>query len=50
MSDVTNGKVRKGYVRGLDIKNGRVDMSHGSGGGRGGALDREVVAPAIDND
>ena len=33
MSDVMNdSKVRKGYVRGLDIKNGRVDMSHGSGG------------------
>ena len=29
-----SGQVKKGYARPLDIKHGRVDMSHG-GGGRG---------------
>ncbi len=51
MSDVMNGgKVRKGYVRGLDIKHGRVDMSHGSGGRAMAQLIEELFAQAFDND
>ena len=50
MSEVMNGKVRKGYVRALDIKNGRVDMSHGSGGRAMAQLIDELFAAAFDND
>ncbi|HXU93587.1 MAG TPA: hydrogenase expression/formation protein HypE [Gallionella sp.] len=51
MSDVMNGgKVRKGYVRALDIKNGRVDMSHGSGGRAMAQLIEELFTDAFDND
>ncbi len=50
MSDVMNGKMRKGYVRALDIKNGRVDMSHGSGGRAMAQLIEELFAAAFDND
>jgi hydrogenase expression/formation protein HypE len=51
MSDVINGgKVRKDYVRALDIKNGRVDMSHGSGGRAMAQLIEQLFAAAFDND
>jgi len=45
-----NGEVKKGYVRGLDIKNGRVDMSHGSGGRAMAQLIEELFASAFDNE
>ena len=45
-----SGAVRKGYVRGLDIKNGRVDMSHGSGGRAMAQLIEELFAAAFDNE
>ncbi|WP_283743182.1 hydrogenase expression/formation protein HypE [Sideroxydans sp. CL21] len=45
-----NGEVKKGYVRGLDIKNGRVDMSHGSGGRAMAQLIEEMFATAFDNE
>jgi hydrogenase expression/formation protein HypE len=45
-----NGVVKKGYVRGLDIKSGRVDMSHGSGGRAMAQLIEELFATAFDND
>lgn len=45
-----NGEVKKGYVRGLDIKNGRVDMSHGSGGRAMAQLIEEMFAAAFDNE
>ncbi|MBI5890172.1 MAG: hydrogenase expression/formation protein HypE [Nitrosomonadales bacterium] len=45
-----SGEVKKGYVRGLDIKNGRVDMSHGSGGRAMAQLIEELFAAAFDNE
>ncbi len=39
----------KHYVRPLDIKRGRVDLSHGSGGRAAAQLVRELFAPAFDN-
>ena len=42
--------VKAGYVRGLDIKNGRVDMSHGSGGRAMAQLIEELFATAFDNE
>ncbi len=41
--------VRKDYVRPLDVKNGRVDMSHGSGGRAMAQLIEELFARAFDN-
>jgi hydrogenase expression/formation protein HypE len=45
----TSTKPRSDYVRPLDLRNGRVDMSHGSGGRAGAQLVREVFLPAFDN-
>lgn len=42
--------VKADYVRGLDIKNGRVDMSHGSGGRAMAQLIEEMFAAAFDNE
>lgn len=45
-----SGIVKKGYARALDIKNGRVDMSHGSGGRAMAQLIEELFAAAFDNE
>jgi hydrogenase expression/formation protein HypE len=42
--------VRKDYVRPLDIKNGHVDMSHGSGGRAMAQLVEQLFAAAFDNE
>src|SRR5512146_1566997 len=42
--------IKPNYVRGLDIKNGRVDMSHGSGGRAMAQLIEELFAAAFDNE
>ena len=42
-------EIKKGYVRPLDIKHGRVDMSHGSGGRAMAQLIEELFLPAFDN-
>jgi hydrogenase expression/formation protein HypE len=42
--------VRPGYVRPLDIRNGRVDMSHGSGGRAMAQLVEQLFAAAFDNE
>ena len=44
-----SGRVRKGYVRPLDLKNGRVDMTHGSGGRASAQLVDELFGRAFDN-
>ncbi|MGZ5251201.1 MAG: hydrogenase expression/formation protein HypE, partial [Caldimonas sp.] len=41
--------VRPGYVRPLDIRHGRVDMSHGSGGRAMAQLIEQLFAAAFDN-
>lgn len=41
--------VKSNYTRPLDIKNGRVDMSHGSGGRAMAQLITELFAAAFDN-
>ena len=45
-----NGQVKKGYVRPLDIKHGRVDMSHGGGGRAMVQLIEELFARHLGND
>ena len=42
--------VKRGYVRPLDIKNGHVDMSHGSGGRAMSQLVEQLFAAAFDNE
>jgi hydrogenase expression/formation protein HypE len=42
--------VRRGYVRPIDFKRGRVDMSHGSGGRAMAQLIDELFLEAFDND
>ena len=42
--------VRKAYVRPIDFKRGRVDMTHGSGGRAMAQLIDELFARAFDND
>jgi hydrogenase expression/formation protein HypE len=42
--------IKRGYVRPLDIKNGCVDMSHGSGGRAMAQLIEELFAAAFDNE
>ncbi|WP_153116316.1 hydrogenase expression/formation protein HypE [Rhodocyclus tenuis] len=42
--------VRKAYVRPLDLKNGRVDMTHGSGGRAMAQLIDELFATSFDNE
>lgn len=44
------GEVRKGYVRPLDLKQGRVDMGHGAGGRAMAQLIDEVFARAFANE
>jgi len=44
------GEVKPGYIRALDIKNGRVDMSHGSGGRAMAQLIDELFASALGNE
>ncbi|MCL2310639.1 MAG: hydrogenase expression/formation protein HypE [Proteobacteria bacterium] len=46
----TNSKHRADYIRPLDFKNGRIDMSHGSGGRASAQLIDELFAEAFDND
>ena len=47
---MSEGKVRAGYVRPLDIKNGRVDMAHGSGGRAMAQLIEELFARHLGNE
>ncbi len=42
--------VKRGYVRALDTKNGRVDMTHGAGGRAMAQLIGELFARHFDND
>ena len=42
--------VRKGYIRPVDFKSGRVDMSHGSGGRAMAQLIEELFLAAFDNE
>jgi hydrogenase expression/formation protein HypE len=42
--------VKPGYVRPLDLKHGRVDMSHGGGGRAMAQLVEELFVAAFDND
>jgi hydrogenase expression/formation protein HypE len=44
------GKIRRGYVRPLDLKNGRVDMTHGSGGRAMVQLISELFAKHLGNE
>ncbi|MDR2016855.1 MAG: hydrogenase expression/formation protein HypE [Burkholderiales bacterium] len=46
----TNSTRRTDYIRPLDFKNGRIDMSHGSGGRASAQLVDELFAKAFDND
>ena len=41
---------KKGYVRPLDLRHGRVDMNHGAGGRASTQLIGELFAAAFDND
>ncbi|MDR2709899.1 MAG: hydrogenase expression/formation protein HypE [Burkholderiales bacterium] len=45
-----NSIKRADYIRPLDFKNGRIDMSHGSGGRASAQLIDELFAEAFDND
>jgi hydrogenase expression/formation protein HypE len=45
-----SGEVKKGYVRPLDLKRGRVDMSHGAGGRAMAQLVEELFLKAFDNE
>ncbi len=47
---MTSGLGRKAYVRPLDMKNGRVEMSHGGGGRAMAQLIDEIFLPAFDNE
>ena len=42
--------IRKGYIRPVDFKHGRVDMTHGSGGRAMAQLIEELFLAAFDND
>ena len=44
------GKVRSGYVRPIDFKHGRVDMTHGSGGRAMAQLIEELFLSEFDNE
>jgi hydrogenase expression/formation protein HypE len=44
------GKTREGYIRPLDLKNGRVDLSHGSGGRAMAQLIEELFARHLGNE
>ncbi len=43
-------EVKRGYVRPLDIKHGRIDLSHGSGGRAMAQLIEELFSAAFDNE
>lgn len=43
-------EIRKGYVRPLDLKNGRIDMTHGSGGRAMAQLIDELFARHLGNE
>lgn len=43
-------ELRKAYIRPLDLKHGRVDMTHGSGGRAMAQLIEELFAAALGND
>ena len=43
-------EVKRGYVRPLDIKHGRIDLSHGSGGRAMAQLIEELFTAAFDNE
>ena len=43
-----SGEVKKGYVRPLDLKHGRIDMSHGAGGRAMAQLIEELFLKAFD--
>ena len=45
-----SGTVKRGYVRPIDLKNGRVDMTHGSGGRAMAQLVEELFVAAFDNE
>ncbi len=45
-----SGSVKKGYIRPLDLKKGRVDMSHGGGGRAMAQLIDELFAAAFANE
>lgn len=45
-----NNPVKPGYARQIDMKNGRVDMSHGSGGRAMSQLIGELFAAEFDNE
>lgn len=47
---MSEGKVRAGYVRPLDIKHGQVDMAHGSGGRAMAQLIEELFARHLGNE
>ena len=47
--DSKGGAVRAGYVRPLDIRNGRIDMGHGAGGRAAAQLIEEIFLAAFDN-
>jgi hydrogenase expression/formation protein HypE len=47
--DSKGGTVRKGYVRPLDIRHGRIDMGHGAGGRAAAQLIDEIFLAAFDN-
>ncbi len=42
--------MKKGYVRPLDLRHGRVDMNHGAGGRAGAQLIEQLFARALDNE
>lgn len=44
------GEVKKGYVRALDLRHGRVDMGHGAGGRAMAQLIDELFVRALAND
>lgn len=45
-----SGAIKKSYVRSLDFKNGRIDMSHGAGGRASAQLIEELFVAAFDNE
>lgn len=47
--DTPNTARRTAYIRPLDIKRGRIDMSHGAGGKAAAQLIQELFLPALDN-
>ncbi|MEG1328462.1 MAG: AIR synthase related protein, partial [Janthinobacterium sp.] len=44
-----SGAVKKGYVRPLDLRHGRIDMGHGAGGRASAQLVEELFLAAFDN-